>query len=261
VDGASGVFVILRVADRLLNVHRIADGSLLTTVELASPLWDRIGKADAELLYMDAARSRLFVGPLLVDMSTWTLLPQTLPAAAFVAGTTLGGALLLGVAVDDSVRLTVHRAADLRLEGSFALAPYGGGTPVVHADPRGERFFFADADRAIVREYSLSMLVGVAEAPRLPSGDLLRLFPNPVAAGTSFAAEFAPGFPDDASPAQAVFQLCDVAGRVHRAIRVDREGVRTCRCVFDTSDLPAGVYVLRVACGSRTACARVLVSP
>jgi hypothetical protein len=261
VDGRAGIFVILRVADRTLNVYRIGDGTLLTTVDLASPLWQRIGKADAELLYVDAARRRLFAGPLLLDMDTWTLLSQTVPSAIRVAGSTLGGALLLGVAVDDSVRLTVHGSLDLRLRGSFALARYEGGTPLLHVDARGERLFFADADRALVREYSLSMLVGVDEQPVAVSTDLLRVYPQPAAVGASLRAEYDVGLTGATSDTRAEFRLCDVTGRERLSASVPTAGTGLFRCMLGTEGLPAGVYFLRVVYGTHSAHARLLIAP
>ena len=261
IDGAAGMFVVLRVAERLLNVYRISDGALLSTVELASPAWDGIGKADAELLYIDAPRRRLFVGPVVVDMDAWAVVPRALPFAQRIIGSTQGGAGLLGLAIDDSVRLTLHRASDLHMLGTFSLAAYTSGTPVVHVDSRGERLFLADPDQAIVREYSLSLQVGIAETGQATLPTTVHVYPQPAADGSVAVVEFATAAFAAETGARVLAELSDVTGRVQRRESLQRETGATMRFPLETAALLPGVYALRLSCGRWFTQVRILVTP
>ncbi|MBL0177263.1 MAG: hypothetical protein IPP94_18795 [Ignavibacteria bacterium] len=255
-------FAVFRQPERILNVYRLSSGALLQIVDLSGLPWERTEKTDGELLYYDAQRRRVFAGPHAIDTRTWELTAEQLPVAARIIGASEDGTRLVGLAVDDSVRLTIHAAGDLRLLHAFSLYPASEGAPVACYVARGARLFLAEYQHARIREYALTGVTGIeTEPPAAATGLSVAISPHPVPRGDGFTVLLTTDAPDAPRIGMVTLALHDLAGRL-RAVRAVSDaggGARMYR--METRGIAPGVYVLTASDGVRFARCRVLVAP
>jgi hypothetical protein len=236
-------FFILRAPEKKLNAYGLKDGALLREIDLAGLDWDRIAQAGEDALFADPRSGRLFVGPYIFDAASPETPAATLPAAFRCLGISREGARIIGLATaKDSLRFTVHAASDLRVLISGSLYPAGLGTTASCFDPLTARLFLAERKHALLREYSMSLLLPAGAPPGQGGKPELTAHPNPSPAVSSIRVRLNPG---DGFPAgrSCAWLISDAAGRVVASSAVTEDAVAA-GFAIETAGLASGAYRL-----------------
>jgi len=236
-------FFVLRAQEKMLNVYGLSDGALLREIDLAGLDWERVARAGEDALFADPQSGRLFVGPYLFNAESPETPAATLPDAFRCLGISREGARIIGLATaKDSLRFTVHAASDLRVLISGSLYPAGLGTSASFFDPLTARLFLAERKNALLREYSMSLLLPAGPPPGQPGHTALTAHPNPAPAVSGIRVTLNPGDGRSAGGA-CEWLISDETGRIVASSAVTEDAV-TAGFAIETAGLASGAYRL-----------------
>ncbi|NOY06045.1 MAG: T9SS type A sorting domain-containing protein [Chlorobi bacterium] len=237
-------FFVLRLADKMLNIYDLRDGTFLQEVNLKTLPWRRMRNTLGELMWYDSVDKVLYIGPTPFDVRTRTLSSSIVPGSSRIIGRTRDDKYLVGLQVDDSVRIVLHQTRSKRIARIASLYPFWYGTPVVLFDRDRDRLFLAEFQFAIVREYNLAGITSVRRVQSSPSFELEPPYPQPVGRGQVATVDIT--LEPRANNGPVTLEVLDVFGRSVKTIAAGSDGTGSFRVRIPTRDLAPGMYFYRL---------------
>ncbi len=250
-------FFILRLADKKLNIYDLRDGTFLREVNLKALPWKRMQNTLGELLWYDSRDEILYIGATPFDVKTRTLSPFIVPGSSRIIGRTRDGTYLVGLKVDDSVRVVLHQTRNMRIAKVANLYPFWYGTPVVLFDQDRDRLFMAEFQFAVVREYNLAEITSVHGARPAPSFAIEPPYPQPVSRGQVATVQVTLESRWNNEP--VTLELLDMFGRSIKTIAAESDGTGFHRILIPTRDFAPGLYFYRLNAGGRSVVKKLVV--
>ncbi len=237
-------FFILRLAEKMLNIYDLRDGTFLQEVNLKTLPWKRMQNTLGDLLWYDSVDKILYIGPTPFDVRTRRLSSFIMPGSSRIIGRTRDNRYLVGLQVDDSVRVVLHETRNKRIARIASLYPFWYGTPVVLFDRERDRLFTAEFQFAIVREYNLAGITSVRRDQPSPSFELESPYPQPVDRGQVATVDMT--LESRGSYEPVALEVLDVLGRSVKVVAAESDGTGFFRVRIPTRDLAPGIYFYRL---------------